>query len=141
MSGPVDKATLMRLAETRLAEARSLLNGQHWSGAYYLAGYAVELSLKACVATQFHEAQIPSKKLVQSIFSHELSELLALAQLKEVQEAAANENPEFQKNWNFAKNWKETARYEIIEESDAKAMVDAIGHPADGVFRWICRHW
>lgn len=141
MSGPVDKATLVQLAEKRLSEARCLLDYGHWCGAYYLSGYAVELALKACVADQFHEGQIPSRKLVQSIFSHELAELLALAKLAALQAQAGAGNPAFQENWDLAKNWKETSRYEIIEETDARAMVEAVGHPVDGVFRWICQHW
>jgi hypothetical protein len=78
---------------------------------------------------------------VQSIFSHELVELLALARLSASQAAAGKTSPAFQDNWDFVKSWKETSRYEIIEESDAKAMVEAIAHPENGVFRWICLHW
>ena len=43
------RAEFQRLAEQRLVEAKVLLDEGHWDGAYYLAGYAVELALKACV--------------------------------------------------------------------------------------------
>ena len=33
----------------RLREARALLGVRCWSGAYYLAGYAIECGLKACI--------------------------------------------------------------------------------------------
>src|SRR5690242_7885063 len=39
-----------KLAEIRMAEARTLLKARHYDGAYYLAGYAVECALKACIA-------------------------------------------------------------------------------------------
>jgi HEPN domain-containing protein len=38
------------LSATRLREARALLKTGNPEGAYYLAGYAIECALKACVA-------------------------------------------------------------------------------------------
>ena len=43
------RAEFQQLAEQRLLEAKALLDQGKWDGAYYLAGYAVELALKACV--------------------------------------------------------------------------------------------
>ena len=37
------------MADQRLVEAKALLDQGMWDGAYYLAGYAVELALKACI--------------------------------------------------------------------------------------------
>ena len=37
-----DRATFQLIAEIRLAEARVLLETGHPSGAYFLAGYAIE---------------------------------------------------------------------------------------------------
>jgi HEPN domain-containing protein len=42
---------LMRLSRLRIREARVLLEAGEFPGAYYLAGYAVECALKACVAS------------------------------------------------------------------------------------------
>ena len=46
-----------RLAKLRAAEAGALVRSRKEIGAYYLAGYAVECALKACVAkaTKRHE--------------------------------------------------------------------------------------
>lgn len=41
------KAEFQQMAEECLAEASVLLSAGKWSGAYYLAGYTVELALKA----------------------------------------------------------------------------------------------
>ncbi len=40
---------LRQLAEDRLRDAAALLAAGQFSGAYYLAGYAVECGLKACI--------------------------------------------------------------------------------------------
>jgi HEPN domain len=46
----VKRNDLRALATLRLSEARLLLNHRHWDGTYYLAGYAVEIAIKACIA-------------------------------------------------------------------------------------------
>jgi len=45
----VNRAELRQLAEDRILDAEHLLAAGRWSGAYYLAGYAVECGLKACI--------------------------------------------------------------------------------------------
>ncbi len=44
------------LADTRLREAGALVAKRHWLGALYLAGYAVECSLKAKIAKNSRDA-------------------------------------------------------------------------------------
>ncbi len=53
----MNRADLQQLGQMRIDEATLLLAHRHWSGAYYLAGYAVECALKACIAkrTQRHD--------------------------------------------------------------------------------------
>ena len=46
------KQELIDLAENRFLEARTLFDGGHYDGALYLAGYAVELALKARVRSR-----------------------------------------------------------------------------------------
>ncbi|MSU78452.1 MAG: HEPN domain-containing protein [Gemmataceae bacterium] len=46
----VNRTQLQQLAQERVRDADSLLKAGQWSGAYYLAGYAVECGLKACIA-------------------------------------------------------------------------------------------
>jgi len=48
---------LYRLTAARLEDARILLHQNRAQAAYYLAGYAVECALKACIArkTALHE--------------------------------------------------------------------------------------
>jgi len=46
----VNRTQLQQLAEERVRDAEALLKAGQWSGAYYLAGFAVEFGLKACIA-------------------------------------------------------------------------------------------
>lgn len=54
-----------RIAEERARDAEALLAAGQWSGAYYLAGYAVECGLKACIARQIGQHEFPDKELTQ----------------------------------------------------------------------------
>lgn len=82
MSLPLTKAVLEQLAKTRLAETECLLRAGHFSGAYYLSGYAVELGLKACIADAFQPRSIPDKRFVIDIYTHNLRDLVILAGLE-----------------------------------------------------------
>src|SRR5258708_24343248 len=72
---------LEALAETRLQDAILLFREGRASSAYYLAGYAVELALKACVAKAFQPNAIPDKAFVNEIYTHSLEKLLSTAGL------------------------------------------------------------
>jgi HEPN domain-containing protein len=60
----VDRKDLQALSNVRLKEAKALLGAGLWDGAYYLAGYAVECALKACIAKQTQRYEFPDKKRV-----------------------------------------------------------------------------
>jgi len=130
-------ADLEALAEERLHESQALLDGHKWSGAFYLSGYAIELGLKAIVASQFRANEIPDKKLVLKIWTHDLETLLDLAGLKPTFLEMCRRSPEFEANWNTVKGWNESARYRRIEESEARAMLEAVSDPGEGIFGWI----
>jgi HEPN domain-containing protein len=69
--------------ELRLKEAKALLAAGFPEGAYYLAGYAVECALKACIARKTQEFDFPEKKRVNDSHTHDLGKLLVLAGLSE----------------------------------------------------------
>ena len=75
------RADLQKLAEVKLADAILLAENGRYSNAYYLAGYAIELAIKSCIAKQFNAETIPDPKLVQRLYTHHLSELIGLAGL------------------------------------------------------------
>src|SRR5436190_12616190 len=75
------KAVLEALATTRLEDAVFLFQAGRASSAYSLAGYAVELALKACIAKSFQPDVIPDKAFVLEIYTHSLEKLLGTAGL------------------------------------------------------------
>lgn len=67
------------LARTRLAEANALLAAGFPDGAYYLAGYAVECALKACITRGTQRYDFPDKKSVDASYTHNLKDLIKVA--------------------------------------------------------------
>lgn len=113
------------------------MDAGRWSGAFHLSGYAIELALKAIIARQFGADEIPDRKLVQKIWTHDLEALLELAQLGPALQQTCAGSPETEANWNTIKKWNESARYRKIDEAEARAMLDAIIDPRGGLFEWI----
>lgn len=125
------------LAELRVDEAVTLLEAGHFSGAYYLSGYAIELGLKAIIARRFVADAIPDKQLVLSTYSHDLRALVTVAQLSNALNERLALDEDFALFWLIASQWSEASRYAIIDEVDATEMVAAVvGLPA-GVFTWL----
>lgn len=138
-----DRETFQRLAASRLAEARLLAQGGHPSGAYYLAGYAIECALKARIAGQFRENEIPDKGFINDIYTHDLTKLVRLAGLQSELDSATQADVLLGQRWAIAKNWSEQARYQFWTDDDASAMIDAAAGAGDteGLVQWLTRRW
>lgn len=137
----LSRANLRALAEVRLRDAEMLLANAAYSSAYYLAGYAVELGLKACVARQFRQNEIPDRKFVNDIFTHKLTDLIGLAGLKAEQKKIEDADARFQTYWGIVGRWSEASRYDIVEAILAQELIQAIGDPEHGILQWIKQHW
>jgi HEPN domain-containing protein len=134
------KADLQRLADEKLADAKHLLAGSRWGNAYYLAGYAVELALKACIAKTFKAETIPDRGLVNATYSHVFSELVGTAGLAaELKNKKATQA--FEVNWGVVTKWSPDCRYLSKSQQDAKDLIAAIEDATDGVLVWIKAHW
>ena len=131
-----DRETFRQLAEQRLAEAQLLLVNGYPSGAYYLAGYAIECALKAKIAATFRENEIPQLRRVRDVYTHDLSSLLAIAGLKDELEAEIKANESLRSHWAVAEGWSEQARYEIWTEESASAILESI-RGDEGLLRWL----
>ncbi len=131
----------MELTEVRLAEAHALIEAGLFSGAYYLAGYAVELGLKALISEKFKPGVIPDPKFVHNIFVHDIEKLAVAAGLKEAVANAVKTEPDFSANWAAVSEWSEQSRYNVEGEDAARALVAAIEAPNTGVLAWIARHY
>lgn len=136
----ISKAKLCELAELRLSEAGALLEAGHYSGAYYLGGYAVECGIKAIIATSFQSNAIPDRKRLDGVFVHNPAKLLNVAGLEVQLQNATSRSPEFQKNWILVKDWSERSRYEIWDEGQARDLYSALNGP-NGVMPWLKTFW
>ncbi len=139
----MNRAQLRQLAEDRILDAKRLLTGKRWAGAYYISGYAVECGLKACIMVHVEAtgAIFQDKKFAEKCWTHDLEVLLGLANLEPALDADAAANPALSVNWALAKDWKETSRYEQKTQAEAQAIYNAIAHKQDGVLPWIRIHW
>ncbi len=75
------RSDLRAMAQAKMDDASLLLDNGRYSSAYYLAGYAVEIGLKACVAAQLSAETIPDKAVIRDIFKHDFKTLIGLAGL------------------------------------------------------------
>ncbi len=134
----VTKTDLQKLAEMRIREATILLKAGEFDGAYYIAGYAVECALKACILKRLSDYWPEDKKFIDKCYTHNLNDLLQLADLENDLKAAAA----VAVKWLDVKDWNEQVRYEIGKpERDSKLFYEAITHPTDGVLQWLKARW
>jgi len=138
----MNRSDLQRLADLRIREAKVLLDNDYYQGAYYLAGYAVECALKACIAKETKEYDFPDKKLAKSSYTHDLTELLGISRLTEKMKDAKSQNKTLETYWAVVVTWNEDARYEIARSKEATAdLYEAITDPADGLLAWLKNWW
>ena len=136
------RSHLKRLADRRLKDARALMTQRRYTGAYYIAGYAVECGIKACIATQFKRNTIPDKTLVNKTYSHDFEKLLKTAGIFDELEQDIQNNLSLYSSWNVVKDWRPEIRYTIsITRVEARDLIEAIGNPHDGILSWLKRYW
>ena len=121
----------------RLLESKALLGAGFPSGAYYLAGYAVECALKACIAKRTKEHDFPDKQLANSSYTHSLRDLLPLAQLTD----EMSKDSAVVINWEIVKSWSELSRYQKRSKVEATELLQAIENAAGGILPWVRKHW
>jgi hypothetical protein len=124
-----------------LTEATALLRLGLFDGAFYLAGYAVECALKACIAKGTRKGEFPDKKKVESSHSHNFLQLIKVAGLDEACLQRAGKDPAFQSNWDFVQSWSEQSRYRRHRQESARALLAAVSDRRHGVITWIKQQW
>ena len=135
-----NRSDFQEIAVLRLRESRALLDAGFPDGAYYLAGYAVECALKACISKRTQEHDFPEKES-DKYYSHDLEKLLGFAKLKEDFFQALRANPAMNANWIIAKNWAETSRYQRKTVADATGLLRAIEDQTGGLLPWVQKRW
>lgn len=139
----MNRTDFQQLADVRIAEAAALLRRRPPlpDGAYYLAGYAVECALKACIAKLVSQHDFPDKKLANDSHPHDLEVLVRVAELEEARKAAFAASGVLHRNWAIVRDWNERSRYERHSLGKAKELYAAITDPQNGVLPWIKGLW
>lgn len=137
----MNRGDLQKLANIRIREAQILFEAGAYSGAYYLAGYAVECALKACFAKGVRRFDFPDKDRIGKVFTHRLPELVKLPNLEAELSAASRASEGLAGNWLLVCNWTEASRYSIWNKGDAEAILGAVARRRDGVLPWIKQRW
>jgi HEPN domain-containing protein len=123
-------------------DARALLRARRYSAAYYMAGYAVECALKACIAKRTKRHDFPDKKIANDSYTHDLTRLVGIAGLKSELDAVYASDKTFERHWNVVCDWSEEDRYNLsISGEDAVDLYNAITRRRNGVMTWLRNHW
>jgi HEPN domain-containing protein len=138
---PLPRRQLQELARLRLREAEALYNARLYDGSVYLAGYSVELALKARICRILGLKEYPLE-LGQTFKVHNLEQLKALAGL--TAQIVASKNKDLFDNWSKAVAWDPEQRYEApgkYNAGTAKVVLDSIRAKPDGVLTWLSKRW
>jgi hypothetical protein len=135
------RADLRALAQAKLDDAILLFQNRRASNAYYLAGYAIELGLKACIASQVTAETIPDKAFLKNVLNHNFMTLVGLAGLATQLKEASDKDPVFGARWGIVSQWSPDDRYESKEPTSVQVFLTAISDPNSGVFQWIKQYW
>jgi HEPN domain-containing protein len=138
---PMPRKQLQELAKLRLREAEALYDAGLYDGSVYLAGYAVELALKARICRLLKVSVYPLD-VGQSFKVHDLDQLKVLAGLST--EISITKNKDLFDNWSKAVTWDPEQRYEAPGKhtaASAKIILDSIRVKPNGVLIWLSKRW
>jgi hypothetical protein len=104
---------IRQLADTRIEEAEILLEAEKFGGAKYLAGYAIELTLKAKVFEHFQYEKLftSSNEYRKYVTKHDFDTLLLFAGLHKKLNDAQDEDKELMKAYSNVSSWDPEWRY------------------------------
>jgi hypothetical protein len=111
------------------------------NGAFYLAGYAAELYLKAKICESlklpnFYDQYAPKSDLSKTFLIHNLERLMLLSGLLLAFEAEKASNPLFLADWQKIQEWSEKSRYDLQGShsiTDSTIFINAIKN----LIQWI----
>ncbi|KAA5603426.1 HEPN domain-containing protein [Blastochloris sulfoviridis] len=135
------RSDLRAMEQAKIQGAILLLENGRYSNAYYLAGYAVEIGLKACIATQVIAETIPSPEFLKNVLNHDFPKLVGLAGLATELKEQKDKDSEFAANWAIVSEWSVETRYETRDPMSAQIMIQAVCDPKSGVLEWTKKFW
>ena len=132
---------IQTLADLRLEEAEYLSKGGYLDGAFYLAGYSIELYLKAKIAENldvfdFYSQYAPKSDLSKTFLIHNLERLVLLSGLQTKFSAARNVDVSLDNCWETIRTWSEIRRYDIKGLHD-QDEVDEFIKALKIIIKWI----
>lgn len=144
---------IKQLAYERLSEAEILCNNEKYDGAFYLAGYSIELMLKAKVCEHFDIDNLFDEtcqiygigEVRKALKTHDITVLLIFSGLFNKLENAKSTDKVLMQTYArlFATSgrclWNEQVRYQILGSQNAEnvqALITLLQHEA-GVLQWI----
>lgn len=136
----MNRRELQALAETRLKDAQALYRAKRFDGAYYLAGYAIECALKACIAKKTKKHDFPDKQLGNDAYTHDLQRLLGLTDVAEQFKQRSRTNRDLDYRWGVVKDWNEKSRYGRHGRAKSRAMLEAVAGP-HGALACFREYW
>lgn len=143
IEGDMTRQDLQQLSRLRLREAAALFRARLYDGSVYLAGYAVELGLKARICHVLRVREFPLDGSLGRIFKvHDLEHLKVLAGLST--QIDVRKNKELFDNWSRAVEWDPEQRYRPAGQYDATAarlILDSLMDKPNGVFAWLSKRW
>jgi len=140
----MNRADCQKLAQERIADVKALLAAKRWALAYYVAGYAVECALKACVLVRVAgetEVIFSEKRFSERCWTHNLEQLFDCAGLKAAFEADLAADPLLKENWVIVREWSESSRYDPATKDEAVDLYNGITDKRHGVLTWVKRFW
>lgn len=137
----MNRSDFQQLAELHLEHAKDLRDAKLDSGAYYIAGYAVECALKACISRRTNQFDFPDKKTADLAWTHNLPTLAQVSGLQANFDDDQRHDQTLKANWQVVNQWRESSRYEAHLQHDAENLLSAISDPDHGVLSCIKRYW
>lgn len=133
---------LKELALLRLREAEALYDVRLFDGAKYLAGYVLELALKARICRILDVEEYPATGDLGRVYAtHDLDRLLTLSGLR--RKLTLGNQAVFD-NWSFAAPWKPEQRYDAagsVTSREVDDLLNAIRDKKHGALTWIKKFW
>ncbi|MDQ7091234.1 MAG: hypothetical protein Q9M50_11460 [Methylococcales bacterium] len=143
---------IKNLSKLRLEEAKTLCNDDKYDGAFYLAGYSIELMLKAKICERFGVNNLFDdtcniewvSKVRNKVKVHDINMLLVFSGLKDKLENDKSNDIILDKTLSKLFHvsgkciWNEQTRYQLNyqEPSDVQELIRLLGC-GNGLLEWI----
>ena len=130
----IEAAELRRMADARREDANTLYQDGRFDAAMYVAGYVVELALKARICETLGWKGFPSERKdfegLQSFQTHDLKRLLHLSGIED------RILRDFTAEWKTVSTWNVAWRYLTVESQDqtqCAQMLEAVARVREAI--------